>query len=244
LIDQNNSAYVDGLFLYLSSNLIHNHGFYHGVDYYGSFLGIKNNFTLNVFDDIDYLNNSDFFNKNKNILFKIDEYEHLIKNEKQKLKSIKIDYNSSAKSSLSLKSINDEIFENLFNNTYEEIAINNSNDMIEYNFDNDNHYDNDNKTNDEINNLSTTLKSSSSSSCSSRLSYTNSEISEASENSEDFQDFQDFQDSDSSKSTEYSSKSCSMNKNESDWEDVKSNFDNNSSDSNDSSDTIVNCLLK
>jgi hypothetical protein len=68
-IDPNNSAYVDGLFIHLTSALIHSHNFCHGVDYYGSFLGIKNNFILNVFDDIEYLNNSDFFNKNKNVFF-------------------------------------------------------------------------------------------------------------------------------------------------------------------------------
>ena len=228
LLDTNNSAYVDGFFVYLSSLLKNNHKFNHGLEYYGSLIAIKNNFIINVFDDLDYLSNSDFFNKNKNILFKIDEYEHLIKNEKNKLKTIKIDYNSTAKSSLSLKSINNEIFENLFNDTYEEIAINNSNNMVEYNFDDNNDYDNDNHNNnngndhDKINNLTTTLKSCSSSSCSSRLSYTNSEFSEASENSEDCQDFQD---SDSSKSTDYSSKSCSMN---------KSNFDDDSNDSSDS----------
>jgi len=68
-IDLNNSAYVDGLFLFLSSQLRHTYKFIHGVEYYGSFLGIKNEFRINVFDDIDYLNNSDFFNKNKNIYF-------------------------------------------------------------------------------------------------------------------------------------------------------------------------------
>ena len=73
-IDYNNSAYVDGFFLFLNSHLMHEHNFFHGVDYYGSFLAIKNKFNINVFDDIDYLNNSDFFNKNKNVLFKICYY--------------------------------------------------------------------------------------------------------------------------------------------------------------------------
>ena len=43
-VDSNNSAYVDGLFSFFTSILIHNHKFLHGVDYYGSFLGIKNNY--------------------------------------------------------------------------------------------------------------------------------------------------------------------------------------------------------
>ena len=114
VLDYNNSAYVDGMFLYLSSQLIHTFGFYHGVEYYGSFLGIKNNFTINVFDDIDYLNNSDFFNKNKNTLFKIDSYEHLFQNETEKLKPIKIDHSTSARSELSIQSFNNEIFEGIF----------------------------------------------------------------------------------------------------------------------------------
>ena len=113
IIDSNNSAYVDGMFLFLSSKLRYSHKFIHGVDYYGSFLAIKNDFKINVFDDIDYLNNSDFFNKNKNILFKIDDYEYLFQNENSKLKPIKIGNNISLKS---LKSVDEDIFEDLFEN--------------------------------------------------------------------------------------------------------------------------------
>jgi len=115
-MDVNNAAYVDGLFVHLSSVLMHSHGFIHGIDYYGSFLGIKNNFSFNVFDDIEYLNNSDFFNKNKNILFKVDEYEHLFQdeNEKCKLKPIKIEHNTSARSQLSISSFENELFADVF----------------------------------------------------------------------------------------------------------------------------------
>ena len=115
-IDPNNSAYVDGLFVHLSSTLIHTFNFTHGVDYYGSFLGVKNNFTLNVCDDIEYLNNSEFFNKNKNSLFKIDDYEHLFQNENEngKLRPIKIQQNTSAMSQLSINSFTDELFEDVF----------------------------------------------------------------------------------------------------------------------------------
>jgi len=110
-IDINNSAYVDGLFLFLSSQLKNTYKFTHGVEYYGSFLGIKNEFKINVFDDIDYLNNSDFFYKNKNILFKIDDYEHLFQNEQTKLKPLTIGNNISLKS---LKSVDNEIFDDIF----------------------------------------------------------------------------------------------------------------------------------
>jgi len=112
ILDINNSGYVDGLFLFLSSQLFNKYKFIHGIEYYGSFLAIKNEFKINVFDDIDYLNNSDFFNKNKNILFKINDYEHLFKKDNNnKLKPIKFGNNVSLNS---LMSINNEIFENIF----------------------------------------------------------------------------------------------------------------------------------
>ena len=166
-LDTNNSAYVDGLFLFLSSNLIYENNFQHGVDYYGSFLAIKNNFVLNVYDDIDYLNNSDFFNKNKNVLFKVDDYEHLFQfqNEDAKLKPLKIEHNSSVKSNMSIKSFDNEIFEDMFNDdnklvNLEDLKGGNFSELIDIT--------NSNLTNDNENNV--TLKSNST--CSSRTSYT------------------------------------------------------------------------
>jgi hypothetical protein len=123
ILDSNNSSYVDGLFSFLSSMLIHNYNFTHGVDYYGSFLAIKNDFKFNVIDDIDYLCKSEFFNKHKNTtLFKIEDYEYLIENDdendnERKIKpliKIKNQDNESIKSSLSIKSINDNLYEDLF----------------------------------------------------------------------------------------------------------------------------------
>jgi hypothetical protein len=130
-IDENNSAYVDGLFLYLSSQLISNHNFIHGVDYYGSFLGIKNEFVINIFDDIDYLNNSEFFTKNKNILFKVDDYEHLFKNDKNLLKPITIQHNTSANSQLSIKSFNNDLFSNIFEESLEINENNETNEIMD-----------------------------------------------------------------------------------------------------------------
>jgi hypothetical protein len=138
-------------------------------------MGIKNNYVLNIFDDLEYLSNSDFFNKNKNVLFKIDDYTHLFKNEKQKLKSIKINYNSSAKSELTINSINNEIYDNLFVETNsierkneQSYCIDNidASDVSDFELENEN-FDNHTKI--------TTLKTSST--CSSRISYTNSELS-------------------------------------------------------------------
>jgi hypothetical protein len=127
IIDENNSAYVDGLFLFLSSQLKTAYKFIHGVEYYGSFLAIKNNFKINVFDDIDYLNNSDFFNKNKNSLFTIDDYDHLFQ-EENILKPIKIGNDISLKSNKSIKSFDDEMFDDIFDED-NTIDLNNLKDM-------------------------------------------------------------------------------------------------------------------
>ena len=77
--DTNNSAYIDSFFSFLSSQTLHTHKFYHGMDFYGSFLAIKGNFQYNIVDDLEYLYQSDFFHKNKNKLFKIESmYDELM----------------------------------------------------------------------------------------------------------------------------------------------------------------------
>ena len=115
LLDANNSAYVDGFFSFLSSKLIYNYDFVNGVDYYGSFLGIKNNFKLNIVDDLDYLCKSEFFNKYKNVKFQVEDYSFLYEEDKPDAKPpIKIDHNLSNKSTLSIKSIDNTMFEDIF----------------------------------------------------------------------------------------------------------------------------------
>ena len=173
-IDTNNAGYVDGLFLFLSSQLRQTFKFIHGVDYYGSFLAIKNDFKINVFDDIDYLNNSEFFNKNKNILFKIDEYEHLFQQEQTKLKPLTIGNNISLKS---LDSVDNGIFDEVFEEE-NTIDLNYLKDMSIDLVDITNANNNTN-INMHIDNQ-VTLKSNST--CSSRSSHTNDEDLEHCEN--------------------------------------------------------------
>jgi hypothetical protein len=90
-LDVNNSSYVDNFFSFLCSKLLHVHGFKHGVDYYGSFLGIQNKFKMNVIDDLDYLSSSDYFKENINKKFfladtQIDEFMNFgSRSNKQKL---------------------------------------------------------------------------------------------------------------------------------------------------------------
>lgn len=71
--DMNNSAYVDGFFSYLSSKLLNKYNFVHGLNFYGSFLGLKRNFIYNATDELDLLLESKFFHEYKNKLFMIDE---------------------------------------------------------------------------------------------------------------------------------------------------------------------------
>lgn len=152
LNDPNNSAYVDGFFYFLSNELLHKYNFIHGIDFYGSFICIKNNFKINIEDDIEYLIKSDYFNKNKKLFLIKDEDLY----EPQKLKPIQIHHKENL--TLSISSIDDKIFEDLFSETdknfvnLEEINIENT----EYEID--------------IHKHNTSLNSSSS--CSSRTSYT------------------------------------------------------------------------
>jgi hypothetical protein len=121
--DPNNSSFIDGFFCFLSSKILHDHQFIHGLDYYGSFLAIKNEYKINIIDDIDYLVQSDFFNKQKGILFNVEDYSHLITtNEVKSLQPIKI--STSLKSVLSVKSIDDNIFENIFDNGQDVVSLN------------------------------------------------------------------------------------------------------------------------
>ena len=122
-IDNNNSAYIDSFFLFLTSNLIHSHNFIHGVDFYGSYLAIKNNFEINVFDDIEYLHTSEFFNENRNTLFTVEDYSHLFEINEHKLKPITIQHGSTAKSMISVKSFDDNIFEDIFEDTLNDTEL-------------------------------------------------------------------------------------------------------------------------
>ena len=76
LLDKNNSAYVDGFFTYLSSQLLHEYKFINSIDYYGAFIGTQNKFLYNIVDDLDYLNESDFFHEKKDIFFNLERNDY------------------------------------------------------------------------------------------------------------------------------------------------------------------------
>tara|TARA_R110002074_G_scaffold13933_1_gene49101 strand:- start:3940 stop:5679 length:1740 start_codon:yes stop_codon:yes gene_type:complete len=72
LHDKNNTAYIDSFFTYISSQLLHKYDFLNSIDYYGSFLCKQQKFQYNISEDIDYLNESDFFHKNKDEYYSIE----------------------------------------------------------------------------------------------------------------------------------------------------------------------------
>ena len=75
LYDYNNASYVDNFFCYLSSQLLHHHGFFNGIDYYGSFLTIQHKYRMNVADDLEFLMQHDYFRKQKGVLYEIEDLD-------------------------------------------------------------------------------------------------------------------------------------------------------------------------
>jgi hypothetical protein len=71
LRDPNNASYVDNFFSYLASQIAQQHGIVHCLDYYGSFLGIQRMFKVNISDDLEFLQSSNYFLENTNKLFKV-----------------------------------------------------------------------------------------------------------------------------------------------------------------------------
>ena len=59
----NNASYVDCFFYFLSNQLLQNN-FIHGIEFYGSYLGIQEKFKMNVTEDFSYLYESTYFHKN------------------------------------------------------------------------------------------------------------------------------------------------------------------------------------
>ena len=93
LCDINNSAYVDSFFSYLTSKMLNDNDFTHGIDFYGSFLGVKRNFIYDINDEVEYLYDSDYFHKNKTTLFTLENSFHnelLNKNTRNYKSNIKI----------------------------------------------------------------------------------------------------------------------------------------------------------
>lgn len=140
IIRKNNVSYVDSFFSYLSSKIKQEHSFLNGIDFYGSFLGIKNNFQINIYDDLEYLTESDYFYENINNLFTLDDNFHdLLSNASRKnKKALEFDNNSVKLDNLDsdIPEFIEDIFENnneTSNETSNEDNNNNEKNIINLN---------------------------------------------------------------------------------------------------------------
>jgi hypothetical protein len=128
--DMNNSAYVDGFFSYLSSKLLKKYNFVHGLNYYGSVLGVKNNFVYNATDEIDLLTESNFFNENKNKLFTIDEKYDNLNNDSRRYKSkLNINNNNCDLSDFDIIELNNDIINEVNNYKTDDISVHTNQDQ-------------------------------------------------------------------------------------------------------------------
>ena len=86
LINPYNNAYIDGLFSYVTSCLLHKYKFIHGLDFYGMNLANQTDFKINIYDDFDYVCSSSNFISNIDKYFKLDyKINDILKPTKPKL---------------------------------------------------------------------------------------------------------------------------------------------------------------
>lgn len=184
--DNNNCSYVDGFFSYLSSQLYNNYGFLHGIDFYGSFLGIKNKYIIDICDDIEFLEDKSFFYKNINNFFHFlnPEYENIVNNDSRDNK-IRLNLADNETELMDIEELNIDGIENNIVTSLSSIKIE-DNDVI---MNNDQTSIINNIELDSLsikNNISNKSKTQSSSSCSSRSSNTNEDSEDSDgENNED-----------------------------------------------------------
>lgn len=96
ILTVHNASYVDSFFCFLTSIALNDYNVPHGLDYYGSYLGLQKKHRLNIADDIEYLRNSDFFNNN------IGKYFYIEDSENEKILNPFSSINSSRKNKLKL----------------------------------------------------------------------------------------------------------------------------------------------
>ncbi len=76
-----NASYVDNFCYLLIGKLLNQHSFIHGIDYYGSFLGIQKQYRIDILDDLEYIQTYDFFHENISKLFHTSVFQHSYHNQ-------------------------------------------------------------------------------------------------------------------------------------------------------------------
>lgn len=63
LMNYHNNAYIDGFFSYITSRLLNENGFIHGLDFYGSYLANQTDYRVDISEDYDFLCSNNYFIK-------------------------------------------------------------------------------------------------------------------------------------------------------------------------------------
>ena len=196
-----NSSYVDSFFSFLSSKLLNDMNFIHGIDFYGSFIGYKNNFNIDIYDEVESFSTNDYFCNNLNKIFNFinSDYEKLMFNDSRKnKKALNINNNYIELKDFTNLDIND--------NTLNNNSKNNSNLEYELVYKDDNIISNTNNQNKNSN------KNLTSSSCSSRSSITDNENSEEDSEEDSGEDSEEDSEEDSDEDSEEEKIIISINK--------------------------------
>ncbi len=141
------AALVDGFFVYLTSQLKSRYGVVNGIQYYGSYLGVQNDYCVNVIDDLCVLRNYPFFIEQVDVkkeLFQLDgDYrDYCSDSSSSSSASASSLKNDSKKQRITISDdvmmdcddeINDDIFENVFEPVQPEAMDNES--MVDFDFD-------------------------------------------------------------------------------------------------------------
>ena len=199
LYDVNNAAYIDSFFSFLSSMLLHQHNFIHGIDFYGSFLSIKKNYKINIADEFEYVHNSTYFIENNEKLFKLNNNamnDYINIDTRNYKKRIIINHTNTP---LSVDSYDNTIFDSVFESSTNTDTNTDTNNGV--------HTDISNELIFEFN-ITKKSNSNSDSTCSSRNSLTSID-SDDSDNSNDSNDSDNSDDSDDSDNSDDSDESCS-----------------------------------
>lgn len=131
-----NVSYIDGFFCFLSNKLYENHTIHHCIQYYGSFLCIKNYFKYDICDDIEQLFEGESFMEHNNSLFYIDtQHVHKIGLFNQSLKNKpKLNIKSVCKKNSTLHNIDEdmELIVNIFETNNDSLIHDSKDSDIEY----------------------------------------------------------------------------------------------------------------
>tara|TARA_Y100000816_G_scaffold274932_1_gene242664 strand:- start:404 stop:2128 length:1725 start_codon:yes stop_codon:yes gene_type:complete len=159
LLSINNSSYIDCFFSFLASKLLHNYNFNNSIDFYGSFLSVQDKYKMDISDDFEYLNESNYFLNNLNKKYKITKSDllNVVMNNNSRRNKNKINI---SESNLNICNIENDIVDDLQieeiveSNEIEEVYSKNTNnnsssDSSESDNDSDSDYSNESGDSDD-----------------------------------------------------------------------------------------------